>query len=204
MSNLISDSAFVNKESLANIQSSQEDLKDKNAFQENVIALAYYYLVEAAMTSSESALIQAKQTKANGIAQKELNKEAAALPWYYVPDLKEDQHVEYVPVDRNFWDSWWKVWDTHIHVRSWNKVTWVTHQNQLTVSNGQAKNQQVMAERQFLTQKMGVLQQSAYINETHINSINNESMQILQESSQINRILQSLTFKALLRQPSRQ
>ncbi len=168
----------------------------KGAPQVDVMALAYYYLVQAATTTSESALVQAKQTKANGLAQQALNKEAAALQWYYVPNLKSTKHKTYIP--HTHW-SWNPFKHGGFHYTTYQKVTWTTHKNQVTVTNDQSKNEQVAAERQTLTQKMGVLQQLASVSETHINTISDESTQTMQESSQLLQIIQSLTFQALLR-----
>ncbi|MCH9627031.1 MAG: hypothetical protein S4CHLAM2_06650 [Chlamydiales bacterium] len=160
----------------------------------NVIALAYYYLIESATTSSESALVDAKQLRANGQAQQKLNSQEAGLKWNYVPKLQEDHHKT--------------VYD-HLH---WNGNTlylkrythkWTTVKNQGEVTNAEAKNQRVVAERQFLTQKMSVLQQSAKTAETHVNSVAGESTQTLQEGQKMMQMLESLTFKALIRRPAR-
>lgn len=167
----------------------------QGASQQDVMALAYYYLVQAATITSENALVQAKQTQANANAQQQLDNEAAQLKWYYVSNLKTTHHKTYIA--HTHWH--WKFWSHGFHYTTYQKVTWTTHKNQLTVTNQQTKNEQVAAERQFLTQKMGVLQQMASVGETHINSINDEASQSMQESSQILQIIQNLTFQALLR-----
>jgi len=171
-----------------------ESIKKGNGV--DVMALAYYYLIESATTASETALIQAKQLKANGLAQEQLNKEAAQLQWYYVPDIQVTHHSTIVK--HTHWT--WKFWKNGFHYTTYQRITWTTQKNQATVANDQAKNQQVSAERDYLTQKMSVLQQIASVNETNVNTISDESSQTMQESSQIMDIIQSLTFKALIRQ----
>jgi hypothetical protein len=181
-------------ETKANEAASPKGGKGNGAPIENVMALAYYYLVQAASTTSESALVLAKQSQANYLAQEQLNNQSASLKWYSVPKLKE--HTKNVKITHYTWDFW-----KH---KGYFKYTVYKKEhiplNQSKITNAQDKNQNVQAERQILTEKMGVLQQTASVNETQINTVSDESTQSMQESSQMTQIIQSLTFAALLRQ----
>lgn len=187
----------VNEKDLEALQPTSGKEQEK-ASDFNVLALAYYYVVQMATTSSETAVAKAKQLNAIGKSEQQLNREAAALKWNYVPKEDCTKHNERIP--HYHW-----TWDMHNEVRYTTYTTkWITtHANAGQVSAAEEANQRVSADRAFFTQKLNVLQQIASVEEGHVNSIADESTQDMQQGSMILQIIQSLTFKALLRPPTR-
>lgn len=202
----------------------QEREVTNGASQQDVLALAYYYIVESATITSESALVQAKRIKANAEAQQQLDNYSAELQWDSIPKaITKDEHFTVKSTSQWFncgpngnnnptkwakehgYNHWKRVSITggngwaKSHVKFWNTKSEIYTLNASKIQAAETKNEQVAAERQYLTQKMGVLQQMASVGETHINTISDEASQSMQESSQILKILQSLTFQALLR-----
>lgn len=196
----------------------------KGASQQDVLALAYYYIVESATITSESALVQAKRIKANAEAQQQLDNYSAEMQWDSIPQaITKDKHFTVKSTSQWFncgpngnnnptkwaedhgYNHWKRISVTggngwaKSHVKFWNTKSEIYTLNASKIQAAETKNEQVAAERQYLTQKMGVLQQMASVGETHINTISDEASQSMQESSQILKILQSLTFQALLR-----
>lgn len=195
----MSNPLIINPVSQKNLEAPQPASGDeqKKASEFNVLALAYYYVVQMATTSTESAVVKAKQLNAIGKSEQALNREAAGLKWNYVPKEDCTKHKERIP--HYHW-----TWDMHNEVRYTTYTTkWLTtHANAGQVSAAEEANQQVTADRTAFTQKLNVLQQIASVEEGHVNSIADESSQDMQQGSMILQIVQSLTFKALLRPPA--
>ena len=156
------------------------------------LLLAFYYLLQASNLSSDSALIHAKQINQNALSQEKLNARLGELQNYSVPTLQKNHHTTHI----SHWT--WKFWKHgfHYHITK----TWTTVANQGAVDQSQAKNQEISAQRQMLTDQMTLLQQTAQVSEANVNSIGNEAMQSIQEGTNLLQILQSLTYQALLRQ----
>lgn len=161
------------------------------------MAVLVYLLIQAAMTSTEGTLARAKQLNANGLAQEALNREEEKIQWDRVPKLKTNVHT------KTIWHWHWtaRFWrHGGFHYRTKQVVKWKTHPNQGAVEAAEEKNQQHEAERQMLTQEQMVLQQMSEVQSGHINSLADESVQTMQLSQGILKMVRSLTFKALMRQ----
>jgi len=162
------------------------------------LVVAFYLLMEVANTTCQSAIIHSKQLASNAKAQQMLNNEAAQLQWYSVPKLDSTKHREVISDTTHFTWAFWKH-DAFLYTTCKTK-TFVTHKNQTQVDNAMAKNQRVAAQRQIISDRLTLLQQTAQVGETNVNTSVNESMQSMQEGTDLLHILLSLTFKALLRQ----
>jgi len=163
--------------------------------------LVYLYLVEAAMTCADSAMVKSKQLNANAVAQQKINREASAMKWVSVPNeqVKTNHHTMY---EGHKWTkgSWWDCW---IPIPHDIKKTLVTHEilNEASIQAANSQNQVMFATRTLLEDKVTVLQQTASVGETSVSTQAQESMQAMQEGSNLLQIAQSLTFKAMLTQP---
>lgn len=156
----------------------------------DVLMLAYLYLVIAANCSADTALTKAKELKANGLEQQNLNNDISALKWVTVSEQK---------VQHNHHGTWvLPHWWSH-----WTYKTWWTTQflNKTQIAEQQSQNQQVFAERGAIQDQLTVLQQNASIGQTNVSTQTQESVQSMQESSSLLDMVQNLTFKALLHQP---
>lgn len=170
----------------------------------DVMALAYYYLVESASTSAESALVQAKRLRANAESQELLNEEAAQFKWNSIPKLASNHHK--VVFSHVHWT--WEFWkhDADLPIPGFLYKTgftkdFVTHPNEAVVQNVEAKNNQISAQKQFFTNQISSLQMEAQRSATTDNSISQEAAQTMQEGASLLQIVRDLTFKALIRQP---
>lgn len=167
----------------------------------DIAALVYMYLLDAVTINSHNAVVRAKQLQQNALSQEKMNASAAQLQWYNVPTADIVHQSFYI---------------THHHTDFTMKngypvqKTWVTRQligthtsfkNQVEVQQAEAKNQQVSLIRETITDRLVVLQQSAQIGESNVNSQSDKAMQAMQEGSQILDILKSLAFQAMMRPP---
>lgn len=163
----------------------------------DALLLAYFCLVDAATTSSESAEIRAKEMQGNAKAQQILNQEQANLHFNSIPAVQRTYHTTKVHVTNVYWTQGGGFFETqHTYTKR------IAHTiNNAQIMNAQAANTRIAAERQGLSDQMTVLQQGAQISATGINTVEDEAMQSIQEGSNLMQILESLTFKALLRSP---
>lgn len=165
------------------------------------LALAVYLLMEVSNTTAQCAIINTKALQQNALAQQDLDDQAAKMQWSGVPKLQTVHHPHQTQANTH-WT--WKFWEhsgmfcyvTFKHIKSFD-----THPNEGLVDQAAAKNQQISADRSTITEQLNVMQQRAQTGETNVNSFTDESMQAIQEESNLVSILQTLTFKALLRQP---
>lgn len=175
------------------------------------IVLAFFLLLDAATTSSNSAVIKSKQLKSNAIAQQRLDNEDARMHWYYIPKEKvkvvtyrfdvpnlPGMKAKYSTWDWKFWKG--SFWDHGVHY-GYQKQRITKVENQVEIDQAQARNQQAALQRQKLADKMRLLQQYAAVEEGGVNLQIDESINFIQEGSNLMQVLESLTFKALLRKP---
>ncbi len=178
---------------------SDHALGSKETSPANYMALAFLYLVKASISTSETALIKAKQIGGNARAQAQLIKQENAMQFRTVPTLnnktitEHDKHTNFGRVLHGKDPFYTTV--KHIKPNNYVGVN--------TVNRAQAQNRQVDADRALLSQKIGILRQSGSVNETNINSINDDATQTMQEGTKLETILQSETFNALMRRPPR-
>lgn len=174
------------------------------------IVLAFFYLLEAANTSAQTASIHAKEMSQNAQAQQQLNREAASLKWFSLPKPEYNNHTAWtnhktrVHKTIHGWTAnWGRTFTWRGTITTWVTVkhTWKTIQNSGDIQNAQSNNQQIAADRQILSQRIAGLQNTAHIKETNINTTIDTSMQDIQEGQNLLQILEALTFKALMRQP---
>lgn len=158
--------------------------------------LAYYYLMEASNITSLCAVIHSKLLQSNALSQQRLDNQAARMQWYHIPKLIEHEHHKRIA--HTHWHG--SFWNHGFHYTTYKNVTWKTSPNAGAVNDAEAKNQQINADRQILSDKLNVLQQLAQVGETNVSTLTDESMQSMQEGSNLLTILASLTFKALLTQ----
>lgn len=160
--------------------------------------IAYYLLMEATNVSSQAAIIHSKVLNRNALAQERLNNQAAQLQWYHLPKIVEHKHhktIKHTHWTGSFWSH------SGFEYTTYQKINWTTSPNATAVQEAQTKNQEVAAKRQILSEKLSVLQQLAQVGESGVDTITDEAMQTMQASSYILQVLETLTFKALLRQP---
>jgi hypothetical protein len=164
----------------------------------DAIVLAFYYLMEASNATAQSAIVHSKQLNQNAVAQQNLNNKAAQLQWCYVPELQVDKHS--LRKTNTHWTiEFWK--HGGFEYVTYQTLKWTTNANGGLVNNAEAQNQQVIAERETIANRLNALQQNAQIGETNVNTFTDASMQTMQETQNVMQILQSLTFQALMRQP---
>lgn len=153
--------------------------------------LAYYYLVEATNTSAHGAVIHAKQLEQNALSQQRLDDQAANLKWAYVP--KEIIHKHQIKE----W-KWTPKKGGYFYVKI---ISNNTYPNIGQVEAAQAYNQQVVAERATISDKLAVMQQLSHVGATQVNSLSDESTQTMQSASHLLDLAMQLTYCALMRQP---
>ncbi len=172
----------------------------------DAMALAFLLLLEAASSSAKSAIIRSKQLSGNAKAQQRLDNEAAQLQWNYMPKPQIHNHTrriatpsgKYTRWNGKFWTA--KFWEHGMHYH-YKKIRRPTIANQGQIDQAETKNQQVAEQRETISDKLKVLQQLAQVGETGVNSQVQDSLQSMQEGSNLMQILESLTFKALIRRP---
>lgn len=165
------------------------------------LALAVYLLMEVSNTTAQCAMIHTKGLQQNALAQQDLDDQAAKMQWNGLPQLQINHH-QHQTIAKTHWT--WKFWQhsgMFLYVTFQKIASFDTHPNEGLVDQAEAKNQQISGDRTAITQQLNVLQQRAQTGETNVSSFTDESMQAIQEESNLISILQTLTFKALLRQP---
>lgn len=176
--------------------------------QVDVMLLAFMLLLEAASVNSHGAILHAKQLQANASAQQRLNNEEAHYKWHSIPEeqVKQWTTKRNTPNGKYTRTTYFKPgWDapTMKHHYRYTKDHHKKILNQGAIDEAQVANEQTAKDRATIQDKLKVLQQEAQGQEGSVNSQVNESMQDIQESSNLMDILQSLTFQALLRKPTR-
>lgn len=184
--------------------------------QGDILAITFMLLMEASTISSHTAQIHAKQLEQNALSQQRLNAQEQHDHFSEIPSKIIDHHTQVYhtqhsscrhqrqrPTGTGWWWSWnrfqggdWR--------RRWVTTRRVSHNtcpNQGAIDQANARNQEISADRMRLADQLSILQQGANIGEAQVNTISNEAMQTAQEGSNLLQILQSLTFKALLRSP---
>ncbi|MCC5832874.1 MAG: DUF720 domain-containing protein [Chlamydiales bacterium] len=196
---IISDTLYTikNKEAAEKLKMPKGTDPKGGASPHDVMLLCFYLLVQAAGISAEGALVQAKRTKANADAQQQLNKELDQLHFHDLPKegtvKKREKHTRWSAGGAG------PGWGDHKVITYTTRIVH-THSKQQAV---QSQNQQIAAERQEMMQKAGVLQQLETVTSSKINTISDESVQSMEEGSQMLSIVKSLTFKALMRNEPR-
>jgi len=167
----------------------------------NALMLAFIYLIEIANMHSDSALLKAKQLKANALSQQRLNREAEQLKFHEIP--RGNHHSMWWKQGSLTWlERWENKGKSFKRFSKWyEKITWTTGVNERQVKIDISENQETAALRQNIESQLTVLQQHARISQDRIKNVCNEAVQTMQEGSSLMQVLQSLTFKALMRQP---
>lgn len=200
ISNITDQAAEDQRKELEALQKAEKKAEHKGSGSDLVdpLILAFFLLLEASNTSTQSAIIHAKQLNQNAISQQRLNAKAATLRWYSLPIKKENRHSF-----KSWHGHWTWHWEKHhtFHYWTYKNVVWYTSPNGAIVDEMQTKNEAIAAERQLLADRLTVMQQQAQVGETGVNTINDEAMQTMQEGGNLIQILQSLTYHALLRHP---
>jgi|ERR1700722_18617776 len=194
----IASNTDVYQKNTAETQPSQDGTNPPKGNGVDLMELAFFYLMEASTISANSANIQAKQLNQNATAQLNLNNQAEQLKWNEIPKLIKNDHTV-----TNYHYHWtWNpfgghgnffyVTETHVHYQ--------TSPNQGIINQNEEKNLQISGDRQRISSQLSRLQQDAQLSGTGIHNTSEESMQAMTAASQLVKILQNMTFKALLRQ----
>ncbi len=154
----------------------------------DVIALAFYLLLEASKTGTETALIHAKELNNNALSQENLNRQEEKLEFVDVPKEQVDVHHHVTHVEQNLPTP-----DGGCIHKSWTyKWTTKSYPNANAVLIAESKNKQIMFERQKISQELTMKQQEANISEQQVYSIGQEARQTMQEGSTLNNLLRSM------------
>lgn len=184
--------------------------------QGDILAIAFMLLMEASSISTDTAQIHAKQLQQNALSQQRLNAQEQEDHFEAVPSKIIDHHTvtfhtqhtscrhqRTKPPGTGWWWSWNRFQGGNWR-RRWETTRRVSHNtcpNQGAIDQVNARNQEISSDRMKLADQLSILQQGAEIGESQVNTITNEAMQTAQEGVNLLQILQSLTFKALLRNP---
>lgn len=154
--------------------------------------IAYLALLDTENISTQSTMVKAKELASNAAKQEQLNREAAQLKWSEIPKEQVNWHEKTIA----YWTTSWNIMSGFFHHK---KVWYPTYPNQNAIAQAEMNNQLEMTLRQQYSNSMTVLEQSAKVQTSEISTQADEGIQALKELTNIMLILQSLTFKALMR-----
>lgn len=159
----------------------------------NVMMMVFLLLLEAENISSHSAAIQAKDLENNAFAQQRLNAEAEKVQWNEIP--KEGK--VYRTVRMTHWGPGGTYW-------TFKRVSVPgAYVNATAVAEAEMKNQELMSMREKISNELIVLQQNSKVDTVTVNDQIQLTIMTIRKGSYILQILDSLTFKMLLRSPPR-
>ena len=187
--------------SLLDVKKAQgpEQTKEKKGNPQMTMALVFIYLLQTAMTETDSAISKSKQMDALSSKELQANKEAEQLHFEDVrPDVKHYRTKGHVDITtRQIWQkSYWTKGSVSVHYVPGKKKTRI--ENKSAIAAAQGHNDEISAERSVIEEKMGVFQQEAQGDASAVNTIVQQSTTTMKEGSGLLDMVRSLTFKALL------
>jgi hypothetical protein len=159
--------------------------------------VVYYLLLQATNTGCGTALIQAKMMNENAAAQDAMNNRRHDCQSNQLPSKlmtrKPNGRTKGHMAQHGFWQVW--------YYKQGNIIYISVCKNQGEIDHVVDQNEEVNAKRNFLTNQLNSLQQTAQLQSAQINTIADMSMQSTQQASHILDLLTTLTDAALLRKP---